>query len=262
MERALMSNSRQKPTDVGLNRTGMGTAPIQSKKMLKGVDTFEPSTADGRRLEAVRVELSRSAPPMGTMPPPPTMKGALKTAMAAVKGEAPVLFLDRLGERLAFERTGFRLYQALLVKWEAASTHEGGPTREELEKIRDQELRHFAILEQAVERMGADPTVVTPSADVAAVSSSGLLQLLGDSRATFTQCLSAILMAELTDNDAWRTLVELARALGHEDWYQEFSTALAEEEEHLALVRRWVANAIFRQAGVAPPSPTAQPPAL
>ena len=151
---------RDKPTDLGFNRTGMGLAPLRSQEMLEGVESLQPAAAlvDGARIEELRAELSRSAPPVGVMPPPPTIKGAAKAAVQALKGNAPLVFLDKLGERLAFERVGVRLYQALLAKFEAAHPHPGGPTREEIERVCNEELRHFGLVETAIVKLGADPT--------------------------------------------------------------------------------------------------------
>ena len=50
-------------------------------------------------------------------------------ALQALKGGPPTQFLDKLGERLAFERTGVRLYEALISKHEALGSFAGGPDR-------------------------------------------------------------------------------------------------------------------------------------
>jgi len=141
--------------------------------------------------------------------------------------------------------------------------HEGGPTREEIEEIREDELQHFLLLKEAMESLGGDPTAMTPCADVAAVASSGILKVLADARTTLTQCLDAILIAELADNDAWLALADLADGLGMNELGKRFREALAEEEEHLARVRGWINGALLGQVGIAPtrPQPPAGPPA-
>ena len=85
------------------------------------------------------------------------------------------------------------------------------------------------------------------------VASAGLTQLLTDPRSTLTQCLAGMLTAELTDNDGWRMLVWLAEKLGQDEIARDFASALVEEEDHLVLVRRWLGNAVFGQAGVETP---------
>lgn len=254
----------KKPTDIGTNRTGIKASPIESKKTLEGAQQSKlVDPGDATALAEERAEWSNEAYPVGTMPPPGTVKGILKTAMEKLKGNEPNVFLDKLGERIAFERTGVRLYEALLCKLSAANVHEGGPTRAEIEHIRDEELQHFLLLKETMESLGGDATAMTPCADVAAVASSGILKVLADARTTLTQCLDAILVAELTDNDSWIMLVDLAEGLGMNEMGQRFRQALAEEEDHLVRVRSWINAALLGQAGITPtrPQPQARPPA-
>jgi hypothetical protein len=159
-----MSNPK-KPSDVGTNRTGISTSPTESEKSLEGARAGSPPPeVEPVALEASRLEYSRRADPVGTMPPPASLKGAVKAATKRLQGKHPMVFLDLLGERLAFERTGTRLYEALLVKCRAADPRRDGPNRADLERIRDDELAHFALLARALETLGADPTAMTPSA--------------------------------------------------------------------------------------------------
>ena len=96
------------------------------------------------------------------------------------------------------------------------------------------------MLRDAMTELGADPTAMTPAADVIGVASSGLLQVVTDPRTTLPQSLQALLTAELTDNDGWQRLIELARLHGKEGMVARFEAAKAAEEVHLAEVRRWV----------------------
>lgn len=241
------------PTETGMNRTGIKLSPIDSKAMIEGAEGAAVTTGDAEQIEELRREVSENAPPRGSMPPPATIKGAVKTAVDMLKGDRPTVFIDLLGERLAFERGGVRLYQALMVKFEAADVHEGGPTRAALERIAREELEHVALLVRAFDSLGADATAMTPSADVVAVVSQGLFQLLTDPRTTLTEGLRGILIAELADNDGWRTLARLAREMNHTDLAVEFETALIEEDDHLERVRAWLNASIFEQAGAEPP---------
>lgn len=235
-----------------LNRTGIGMSPVQGPEMLNG--TADPrlsapsSAGDEHELERVRSDYASQAEPLGSMPPPSSLKGIAKTALALLKGKQPTVLLDKLGERLAFERTGSRLYEALLAKHDAFGSWEGGPTRAALAAIHDDELRHFQLLTAVVESLGADPTVMTPSADLAAVESCGLLQVLTDSRTNLMQGLHAILVAELADRDGWQALCELARVLGMDELARQFQSALMDEERHLAAVRSWVLQTTERLA--------------
>jgi hypothetical protein len=238
-----------KPAETGMNRTGIATSPIDVKEMLEGARAGSPGTPDGQAFAEEHLSWAREASPVGTMPPPASLRGAVKATADLVQGKKTNVLLDLLGERLAFERTGTRLYEGLLVKLAAADEHPGGPTRVELERIRDEELKHFALLKQAIEALGADPTVVTPSADIVGVAGQGWVQALGDPRITLTEGLKVILQAELVDNESWASLVDLASALGRDQLAEQCRAALSQEEEHLALVRGWVKAALAGQAG-------------
>jgi rubrerythrin len=247
-------NPSTKPTDIGPNRTGIATSPIQSKAAVQGAaDGCSDPGPDGEELSKARADYARGAPPVGTMSPPASMKGAATAVVEAVKGNSALAFLDLLGERLAFERTGTRLYDALLVKLEGADPHPTGPTREQLEDIRDDEIRHFGLLRDAIETLGGDPTVITPSADVIGVAGSGWVQALTDPRTTLTEALKVVLTAELADGDGWDTLVEVASGLGHEELAAQFNDAAVQEESHLTRVRAWVMLAVAGQVGIEPP---------
>lgn len=237
-----MANSTH--AELGINRTGIGTAPRLSKDMMEGMDEFLPlGDGDEREIAAARSAYAREAEPIGSVPPPLTGRGVVKTAGTALKGESPTQFIDKLGERLAFERTGTRLYEALLSKFDALGEFEGGPTRVEIERILQDEYDHFTILTDSLTELGADPTVMTPSADLHATLSRGILDVMVDPRTTVPQCLEALLLAELADNDCWLALTELAKEAGQKELAAEFTGALETEAEHLGKIRSWIAAA-------------------
>jgi rubrerythrin len=241
----------KKPTDIGRNRTGIATSPVDAARLAEGADLLKiVPIVSGRRLGQERMAFARSAPPVGTMSPPASLSGAARALAGALQGEKLTVLLDQVGERLAFERTGYRLYEGLIAKLAGADPHPGGPTEEELRFIRDQELEHFHLLCRAAERLGGDPTVMTPSADVVGVASQGLLAVVADSHTTFNQALKAILVAELTDVDSWELLASLADALDQEEMAAEFEQAAEHEEQHLVLVRSWLQRSIAGEAGV------------
>jgi rubrerythrin len=172
---------------------------------------------------------------------PASLTGAVKTAVKAVTGASPPLFIDKLGERLAFERSGVRLYETLISKYDAYGSFSGGPIREDLQQILDDEFSHFTMLTQAMEQLGGDPTAITPSANLHATLSMGIIQVLTDPRTTLLQSLEGILVAELADNDCWEALSELAQGAGEEEMKERFLRAYATEQEHLIKVRTWLA---------------------
>src|SRR5687768_4629779 len=104
-------------TKLGKNRTGIDMSPIDSSKTLQGSERSMPtSEGDEGALAAIRADYIREADPVGSVPPPSTLKGALKTGAQMLSGNRAEVLLDKLGERLAFERGGTRLYEALITK--------------------------------------------------------------------------------------------------------------------------------------------------
>lgn len=63
---------------------------------------------------------------------------------------------DKLGERLAFERSGARLYEAFVAKCEQLD-HADPALLDTLNHIRDEELQHFATLALTIESKGPSP---------------------------------------------------------------------------------------------------------
>jgi rubrerythrin len=211
--------------------------------MLEGQHEFAPDMpGDERNIASSRSLSAREWDSrIGSVPPPTTVKGAVKTGMTALKGESPTQLIDKLGARLAFERSGVRMYEALLSKLDASGSFEGGPLRADIERIVNDEHEHFLLLVSALEHLGADPTVMTPSADLQATLSLGALQVLVEPRTDLAQCLEAVLTLELIDNDSWAMLTTLANEAGQGELAQRFERALAQEADHLMRVRRWIA---------------------
>jgi rubrerythrin len=210
--------------------------------MLTGMDEFPPtSRGSSHDIAQVRIAYAQLAEPLGSVPPPANLKGTVQTAVKAMMGEKPTLLMDKLGERLAFERTGTRLYEALVSKHDAFGSFAGGPSRDNLEHVRQEEYRHFTMLQSAIEQLGGDPTAVTPSANLHATAAHGINQVIVDPRTTLLQSLEAILIAELADNACWEALIELAQGAGEDALVQQFQEALRNEQDHLAKVQAWLA---------------------
>jgi bacterioferritin (cytochrome b1) len=236
-----------KSNQIGMNRTGIDMSPAQAKEMVRGAEELTPLRAgNGHSLASIEREYIEAADPLGSVPLPGTLKGALKSFMDKATGRNPEVFLNKLGERLAFERTGVRLYDALITKCEATGS---ALPIERLREIRDEEAQHFHLLTEAMESLGADPTAQTPDADVAAVASSGIQKVLTDPRTSVAQCLDAMLTAELTDNAGWDMLCSLAEEMGLDELEAEFRQALAEEDTHLEDVRTWVTESVLSESG-------------
>lgn len=234
---------------MGLNRTGMATSPLLSPRAMEMIPMTLPTTpGDDRTLAATRIEMAKESDPMGTLPPPATVKELVATAGKMMKGEKMIVFVDKLGERLAFERSGTRLYDAAISKFDAYGTWVEGPTREDLVHIRTEEHRHFKMLVEVIASLGSDPTAITPSANVHAVASLGLMQVITDPRTSLKQTMEAILIAELADNDCWENLMDLAESFERPDLVAQFGECLKNEQEHLRLVRMWLGAALSQDA--------------
>ncbi|HYC90550.1 MAG TPA: ferritin-like domain-containing protein [Thermoanaerobaculia bacterium] len=240
------------PTDLGMNRTGVSTSPIDTPRMVDAAMSV-PVIAEGagEMVNMRRMYVEESPEPIGSMPPPVTPKGMAKTAVQAFKGHKPTVLLDKMGERLAFERTGTRLYDAMIVKVVGSPETGVGPRHADLEELRAEELRHFELVHRHLVRLGADPTVQTPCADTAGMQAMGVLQVLTDPRTTLSQCLNAILTTELADTAGWELLTHLAREAGETEMADEFQQAHLNEQEHDRRVKTWLTEMVMTDAGVA-----------
>lgn len=203
-----------------MNQSGMLTAENGGEKMLENMELTKPPRGDETDLAKIRLEYAKDAEPVGTIPEPDKS-----------------LLMDKLGERMAFERAGTRLYDALMVK--CAADKSARIPAKDVKHIRDEEAMHFALVGAAIQSLGGDPTAQTPAADVAGVEGMGLMQVLNDPKTTVAQALHAILVAEMTDNAAWDELIELTMQAGNDDLVARFTKARESEAEHLEKVHGW-----------------------
>lgn len=219
-------------TQPGDNHTGITLHPELVAEMIEGTTEFGPTSRGGAEaLATVRARIARESAPAATMPP----------AKDVPIERLPIL--DKLGARLAFERTGTRLYEALISKHDAYGSFRGGPSRADLERIRDEEQRHLLTAQHLIVRFGGDPTVVTPTANLQAVVTYGIHQVLVDPRTTLMECLDAIIVAELTDHESWEQLVRAVAPFGDKQAEAQIRDAERVETEHMTKVRSWLAAA-------------------
>jgi rubrerythrin len=238
------------PQSMGMNRSGIDQSPQGAEEMTRAVQEFPPSSEGTERtLIQLRASYLEDADPIGTIPLPGTLKGAAKSGMQKLMGRHAEVLIDKLGGRLAFERTGTRLYDALLGKFTSRKDEATILSVNQLEQFRAEEAAHIGLCWDALRQLGADPTCVTPMADTNAVASIGLMQIIADPRMTVGQSLHAIHVAELADNDGWQLLIKLAREMGQDDMAGRFQTALEEEDRHLAAVRTWMEQICMEEAG-------------
>ncbi len=235
-----------------MNRTGVAGAPERAEQMIAAAAEFPPSSqGDARAIAEIRVTYTQQTR---------TFEGANAGAgdgASQSELDRSTLLMDKLGERLAFEHAGARLYEALVSKHQAYGDFEGGPGAADLMEILGEEYEHAAMLQRAIRELGGDPTALTPSANIAANVSAGLPQVLTDPQTNLLQCLEAIVVAELADNECWTVLNELARNAGDEQLATACEQAIAHERDHLRKVRRWIAAGHGRRTGDEGRSPSA-----
>lgn len=263
-------------TSFGMNRTVTKMAPRRTKDTNQSANEYTPQTpVDTSSLEAARLAFLQESETLGSIPPPASLKGMAKTGLDKLKGGTPGILMDKLGERLAFERGGTRLYDALITKYRAVqqaekkdvlppifelaqkipasadvlTTADHDTPLEILARIRNDELHHVHILSAFIEKMGGDPAAVTPCADVIGTAAMGLVQVVTEPRTTLAQAFTAILSAELTDNAGWELLIELAQRAGESAAVQQFGEALAREQEHAAIIKAWLSHVLSHGAG-------------
>ncbi|RPE76912.1 ferritin-like domain-containing protein [Vulcaniibacterium tengchongense] len=237
----------------GKNRTGMKASPIDSGELLESLEMQQEVPAPELGADAIRAGYLSEADAVGSMPPPATIKGVFGAAMQALSGNRLSVLLDKLGERAAYERSGTRLYEAALLKLAQVDQAElpRGMSLSALQEIHDDEASHFELLSEAIEQLGGDATSQTPCADVVAVQSMGLLQVMADPRTTPAQALQTLLAAELVDVASWELLIDLSDGFGLDELTARFRTALASENRHLERVRGWLEAMLAQSAETA-----------
>lgn len=226
-----------KAAKLGHNMTGAQMSPEDTQKMVEYTER-RPADVPGSaaELKRAREQMNREEGQIGSVPIPGSAKGMLKSTFDKVLGNNPELLLDKLGERLAYERTGVRLYEAMIAK-ALACEGSGAELVPTLQQIRNDEQAHMILLINAIETLGADPTAMTPCANVVGVIGSGPLKVITDPRTNIAQALNAILTIELADNAAWELLIALAEQSGHAKIARSFDNALVEEERHVNTIR-------------------------
>ncbi|WP_120997083.1 ferritin-like domain-containing protein [Stutzerimonas urumqiensis] len=222
---------------LGTNLTGIQMSPKDTERLLDAVNDIHPDVpGDSAGMMAERAVRTAEADRIGSVPIPGSAKGMLKSSFDMMRGKSPEVLLDKMGERLAYERNGVRLYDAMIAKVKGSDTPDSALIGT-LQHIRDEEYEHMMLVAKHIETLGADPTAQTPCADVVGVLGVGPLQVITDPRTNVEQCMNALLTIELTDNAAWELLIELAEAGGHSNIAKDFKHALDQENDHLVKVK-------------------------
>jgi len=235
---------QQHQIGIGTNTTGLKASPMDAGRMLEIPDLQHTTPAPVPTADEMRAAFRESAEPVGSVPPPTNVRGIVGTAANGLVGQKMHVLLDKLAERAAFERAGVRLYDAMLRKLADVDALPEGLTMAALQDIRADELDHFLLLTESIERLGGDPTAMTPCADLTGVKGMGLVQAMNDPRLTVAQALDTMLGAEAMDVASWELLIELVHGFGQDDLAEQFAGALATEQRHEAILRDWTAAAM------------------
>ncbi|HEY8157339.1 MAG TPA: ferritin-like domain-containing protein [Methylobacter sp.] len=224
--------------EFGLNKTPTQLHPVMTQSMIEGYEEFPPH-AEYNAIDAftMRKNYIQRSEQLGAVPLPSTLSGVVSSGAQAIQGNSPSALIDKLGERLAFERSGVRLYDALITKCRAAAPD---LDIQILEQFRDDEAQHFALVQECIVSMGGDPTAQTPCADSSGVATMGFMQVLNDPRSSIPQCAEAILMAELADAAGWELLTTLADEAGLSDYIDKFDQARRTEDHHMYTIKDWL----------------------
>ena len=144
--------------------------------------------------------------------------------------------IDMLAERLQFERSGVKLYDAVLKKMQSSREPTISKMLDQMQEHRDQEKEHEEWLEECIRQLGGDAKQLTEKAKLVTQESKGIEEVIMKD-AEIPHLFHALLAAELVDNAGWDLLVDLADEADDTKAKREFKKRLHEEEEHLILVR-------------------------
>jgi bacterioferritin (cytochrome b1) len=166
--------------------------------------------------------------------------------------------IDVLNERLTFERSGVKLYDAIVGNMQRSKNAEIARMLAPMRAHRDQEKEHEEWLEEQIRALGGDAHGQTEMSELITAESAGIEKVVTGDQNLVHQ-MHALLTAELVDNSGWELLLELADDADDADARREFRRRLHEEEEHLIFMRRAVVafarRSVLGQAVLLPASP-------
>jgi bacterioferritin (cytochrome b1) len=147
--------------------------------------------------------------------------------------------IDILSERLAFERSGVKLYDRVLTVLRAQHTDDLSRLIGKTQEYRDQEKEHEEWLEALIRDLGGTAHEETERSRLVTRESQGI-EAVVKSEERWPNLFHALVAAELVDNAGWELLVGLADQANDREVKREFKRRLHEEEEHLLFVRKVV----------------------
>jgi bacterioferritin (cytochrome b1) len=145
--------------------------------------------------------------------------------------------VDLLNERLAFERTGVRLYDTVLARLQVSSEPGFKALARQVQEQRDEEKEHEEWLEEQIRALGGTAHGLSEHAVLAQAESEGVERVIRRDD-SIPHDFHALLTAELADTAGWDLLVQIADEFGDSKAKKEFKKRLQEEEKHLLFVRK------------------------
>ncbi len=232
--------------NIETNRTGVTVNPgmiNEQSEFAQSIPAGSPPQGT-ESIQALRAISIKEAAPVGSIPEPLSAESIMGRSIDA-SGQKARVFGDKLGQRLAFERSGVRLYEALIDKALAVEFNQKNELVADLNHIHAEEKAHFLMLHSVMEDLGADSTAMTPGAAVSGVTGQGFMQAITDPRTSLSQCLEAILGLELIDNSCWEHLIDAAKEAEVEGIIEIFTQASQEEKEHVQIVEKWLKATLY-----------------
>src|SRR5688572_24255875 len=122
-----MMGLQQQMPRTGENRTSLDARPAERDQMEAAARQFPPSSSgDGvGNVAAMRRTYGKESAGLGHVPRPQNGRRSADTQGIGVA------LLDNIGARIAFERSGTRLWRAVLDKLDTHGSFPGGPARED-----------------------------------------------------------------------------------------------------------------------------------
>jgi rubrerythrin len=154
-------------------------------------------------------------------------------------------YIDKLRQRWLVERAAVSLYTRVLARLAGDGRH--GALVPQLERFRDQEATHAAMLEQLLAELGCDPRYepATPEVNIGASEMATLLELANGPELTSDHLLEVLLLAERFDGVGWELLIDEANeAELDEECLRSFRAASRDEAEHERVLRAEVWRSI------------------
>lgn len=223
------------------NKTGKNISPLKNEELAKFAESTPPDIKGNAKKTIMqsREESILEADPIGSIPFPDFKDQGFKKIEPT---SLEAMLIDKIGERIAFERMGIRLYEALIAK--LTSLQVTPSTLDILKNFQKEEGLHLNIVTEAMLIIGGDPTAETPCADITAVASAGILKVITDPRTNAAQSFQALLAAELIDTSSWELLIILVEKTKNVNLLNNFRQAYAQESIHQETIKSFLIGLI------------------